>query len=195
MNTIAAVCDVHGAFPSRMFAMLGGNVNLTLQGNSESCPTCGRQSKIVDGTFNISPTGIVEVLSAPEWTREVLRNVQDAFRSISRNPVFQSADSQLLDLEKVSPQAAELLKAATQEMTPKEKIELWATVLTFLITLLGVLQQGSVQDLSPAEIAVIVDEAVKQSHENIEEDEAAPPIAPSVQEQPSGQQGPAPAGP
>lgn len=164
MNNLVAVCDVHGTFVSRAFAMF--NVQgLTLSGNTESCPTCGRPSKIVDGTFNVSPDGVVKVLSAPEWTRDALREAQRAIQNLARHS-NDDPDSQIRHLEETSPAVAELLTAATEGWTREQKLQLWGVLLTFLSIVLGAVgmyQNSTHQELSPGEIAVIVNEAVKQA--------------------------------
>jgi hypothetical protein len=188
MNSLAAVCDVHGAFPSRAFAM--SNVQgLTLSGNTESCPTCGRPSKIVDGTFNVSPGGVVRVLSAPEWTWEALRDAQRAIQNVARH-ANKDPDAQIRHLEETSPQAAELITAVTEGWTREQKMQLWTVLLTFLSTVLGavgIYQSSTHEDLSPNEIAVIVNEAVKQAQEDSMEDVPSQ-TSPLTKQVPSGTQ-------
>ncbi|MFJ2662674.1 hypothetical protein [Arthrobacter koreensis] len=166
MNSLAAVCDVHGAFPSRAFAMF--NVQgLTLTGNTENCPRCGRPSKIVDGTFNVSADGVVKVLAAPEWTREALRDVQRAIQNMARH-AGKDPDVQIRHLKEANPQAAELLTAATHGWTREQKMQLWSVLIAFLSAVLGtvsIYQNSTHKDLTPSEIAVIVNEAVKQAQE------------------------------
>lgn len=164
VNRITAVCAVHGAFPSRMFAAF--NVSgLTLSGNKESCPVCGRSSRIIDGTFNVSSEGLIEVLSAPNWTKDVLSSVRDALRavqSIASNP-----DAVVSQLEETSPKAAQLVNAATRGWTRDQKIALMAvlipTLTTIIIFLLG--QKDGGQALSPDEVSVIVEQVLEQVQE------------------------------
>jgi hypothetical protein len=81
MVTIPAVCLSCGAlFPSRFASLFGGtNVNLTLRGNAETCPYCGRLAHVADGVFHIAGD-ILTVVSAPHITREMLAALSAAVR-------------------------------------------------------------------------------------------------------------------
>lgn len=71
MGGVAAVCPEHGAFRSSILD--AANVtNVSLSGNVESCPQCGRASRVVDGVFAFDAEGRLSVTSAPAWSRQAL---------------------------------------------------------------------------------------------------------------------------
>ncbi len=66
---IIASCSHCGAiFQSRAFRIQGA-INLTLSGNKETCPNCGKLADIADGVFDITAQAI-RIVSAPDLTRE-----------------------------------------------------------------------------------------------------------------------------
>ena len=83
MPPVVAVCPVHDAFQSNAF-VLKNSTNITLEGNSAFCPICGRESAIMDGTFDFDELGFATVLSSPEWSREALEAVQGKLQSLKR---------------------------------------------------------------------------------------------------------------
>jgi hypothetical protein len=49
--------------------------NVTLRNGSTNCPRCGSTARFLEGTFNVRDD-LIEVLSAPDWTREKFRELQ-----------------------------------------------------------------------------------------------------------------------
>ncbi|MGN6535220.1 MAG: hypothetical protein ACTHKQ_05745 [Mesorhizobium sp.] len=60
-------CDCGAVFASRGIEVSGIR-NLTLQGNAETCPQCGRPARIADGVFDATSDAIT-LLQGPEITR------------------------------------------------------------------------------------------------------------------------------
>lgn len=79
---VVAVCPVHGAFESRAI-QLENATDVVLSGNVESCPQCGRLSRVMDGTYNFDTSGVAQVLAAPAWSRLALRQVQSEVRRLA----------------------------------------------------------------------------------------------------------------
>lgn len=71
MGGVAAVCPEHGAFRSLILDATNAT-SITLSGNVESCPQCGRASRVVDGVFDFDAEGRLSVTSAPAWSRQAL---------------------------------------------------------------------------------------------------------------------------
>ncbi|MFJ2318432.1 hypothetical protein ACIOTN_17220 [Glutamicibacter sp. NPDC087661] len=94
MNQIVALCPDHGTFPSRL---VGGTINgLTLSGNIESCPICGKPSKTIEGTFNVGPD-YIQVLQAPTWTKDVLAGLRDAVKNTKAQAELAATNDQLFE--------------------------------------------------------------------------------------------------
>lgn len=54
-----------------------------LSNNSEPCPDCGRQSRLMDGVFNFDTQGLATALSAPSWSIEALSAVQGTLEELT----------------------------------------------------------------------------------------------------------------
>jgi hypothetical protein len=74
-------------FPSGFGA--SGNVSeIGLVGNSAQCPVCSSQAKVVDGVFNVRDS-IVEIISAPESTREILQAFLGIAQQVTEGKISQ----------------------------------------------------------------------------------------------------------
>jgi hypothetical protein len=60
--------------------------NITLKGNTTSCPKCGSDAAIVDGVFNFSE-GVPEVISAPEITHSKLSQLKEIASQLGSSEV------------------------------------------------------------------------------------------------------------
>lgn len=58
-------------------------IRVTLSDVTENCPRCGQPAVVMEGTFNSSAEHI-EVLSGPEWSRELVNRMQVRFREIEK---------------------------------------------------------------------------------------------------------------
>lgn len=175
MSPVVAVCPTHGPFQSRAIAFgsqggaisFGGNVtNLVFSGGIEDCPRCGAASRLMDGRFNVRD-GVVEILSAPRWTRDAIEQARQALQDLDLG-VLRSQKQVINELEKTSPLAAQLVSKA---WTRSDKIAVLSLVVSSLISLLGILMghmdSSEEPPLSPEQIEVIVkqvmDHADKQN--------------------------------
>lgn len=105
----------------------------------------------------------MEFLSAPIWTRKALQAAKVALDDLSLD-FCQEPDLQIRHLETVNPHAAQLVSAVSQGWTRDQKIAFWSLMMAFLSTVLGSMKAFTEDEpLTPQEIAVIVEEAVKQS--------------------------------
>ncbi len=168
MKELLAICPQHGPFPSRAnnFAGVQG---LTLDGNTESCPQCGTSSRVVDGTFNISPEGIWQVLQAPGWTKQAIADAAQALQK-ARCRVVHEAEvpswTQLVEsVRGDSPQAADLLEASTSRWKRNEKIAFAGVLLTALMVLMQIVSQGQTAEpsISEEQLSQIIEESVSKA--------------------------------
>ncbi len=103
----------------------GSEVQLTLSGNTESCPACGRPSAVMDGSFSIRD-GLVEVLSAPQWTRDMLERtratVQQTVDAIQRDDLA-AAWSAIDDLRRDHNGLAEFVRTSVSGQPKKRAVQ------------------------------------------------------------------------
>ncbi|MBO9043483.1 hypothetical protein [Curtobacterium flaccumfaciens] len=130
---VLSKCPVHGAFPSRILDIgdEGSIGQLVLSGNSESCPKCNRPSAVMEGTFSVRG-GLIEILSAPQWTRDMLDRtkaaVQDAVEAVRADD--QAAIlSAIADLRREQSGLADLLQKAVVGKPKNRALKLLAGVL------------------------------------------------------------------
>ena len=85
MPRLPVVCEhCDHRFDSRWLD-LGNNIaNLTLYGNSETCPNCKKQTGLLEGRFNIHD-GVIELIGGPQVTIEALKKIQEIFDSSDKN--------------------------------------------------------------------------------------------------------------
>lgn len=60
--------------------------NTTLGNNTTRCPRCNGVARIVDGNFDVTPDEEIVVNSAPEWTTEILRQLEYEFVKVMEDP-------------------------------------------------------------------------------------------------------------
>jgi hypothetical protein len=132
---VMSKCPVHGAFPSRHYA-IDGAMNVSLQGNYEPCPQCGARSAVMEGTFNFRD-GVVEVLAAPAWTREMLAGTQAAVRAAADAVSRSTSDQEILQaidaLRRDNAQLSDLVRRSV-EGRPKHHI---VAFLAAIVVVLG----------------------------------------------------------
>jgi hypothetical protein len=96
MSPVYAKCLVHGSFESTIID--ADNVfGMTIVGVPDYCPTCGRPAQTMQGTFNLY-NGAVEMLSGPDWTREMLASIRDSVAEAKAAVQRAGTDSEVADL-------------------------------------------------------------------------------------------------
>jgi hypothetical protein len=110
--TLPVFCGHCGlVFSSRAFDF-GNSTNVTLTGNKESCPRCGRLAEIPDGTFNfVGDT--MEVLEATPLTRARLSGLADALSRVRAGELSEDELADEVEREGGSTALAELLRKAS----------------------------------------------------------------------------------
>lgn len=70
-------------FESALANLMGASVRASLSGNRESCPSCGKIARVMEGEFFITPEG-TEMLSGPQWTRDMLERIAQQLADVER---------------------------------------------------------------------------------------------------------------
>lgn len=63
-----------------------GSANITIKGCTESCPRCGSQANLLDGTYSVL-VGVLTAICAPEFTLRKLRQFSSLIARASRNEI------------------------------------------------------------------------------------------------------------
>lgn len=73
------------------------------------CPKCGEWARYFEGIFDVRD-GVVEVLTAPEWTHQRLRDLQASVQSALRTWPIAGPNQAIRELATASPELATLLE-------------------------------------------------------------------------------------
>lgn len=108
---------------------IGTATNLRMGQNTTSCPRCGSNAHLIEGTMNVAD-GAIEMLSGPQWSWDLIDELRLTLRRIVENspaepisPVRQIAPALARDVETVRD---------ARGMTTRQVIELLAEILTVL---------------------------------------------------------------
>jgi hypothetical protein len=153
-----AFCPHCGAiFQSQLVAIEGGGTvkNLTLAGNTEPCPNCGRDADTIEGTFDVVGETI-HVLSASKLTREGLLRLQTILEAASAGNITEEAATQAIAAE--DPELASFIARLRPKMG---KALIW-----FLLAIVQILVAQAVAEhrshaVTPADVQRAVERAVE----------------------------------
>jgi len=98
-----------------------GSIGVTLVGNTESCPRCGKDARFLDGEFDFLDNAI-KVLKAPQRTIDVIEALQQALRAAQAG---KTEDEVVAPLEKAAPEIA----ATSRNIAKKGGLGLLAAIL------------------------------------------------------------------
>ncbi|WP_426303026.1 hypothetical protein [Arthrobacter sp. R-11] len=161
MENVLAVCPFHGVFESAVIRI--SNVKVSITGGIVSCPRCGADSKMMEGTFSFRD-GLIEMLSGPQWTRDIVDEARRALANLDLGKV-RTPEAAIRALEKTSPLAADLVSKAWSR---SDKLALFTLLVTTLVTLLGILvshMDETQAKPTEEEIAIVVKEVLDQAQE------------------------------
>lgn len=91
------------------------------------CPHCGGTVNLLDGTFDVVD-GRFRVLSAPQWSVDLLRELRLALEQATTDPM----EDPIAHVGSVSPEFAGRLRRITRGWTRSQKLALLALILALL---------------------------------------------------------------
>lgn len=167
MNAVLALCPIHGSFPSRLVQVSSGS-NIRMVGNGESCPKCGASSRTMEGIFNVRD-GLVEILSAPGWTREALgeaaelvRRAKSAIEESPENDIDARVDELINEVKHLRGEQAEFLRQLTQGKS-KERVR--GALGALLAVLMWLYTAEDVREYSADVLLPLVEQALEGAPE------------------------------
>ncbi len=95
MPSLPVVCEHCGHhFDSRSLKFGNNITDLTLYGNSESCPNCKKQTGLLEGRFNIHD-GVINLIDGPQVTVDALKKIQEIIDSFDENKSQVDAEKEI----------------------------------------------------------------------------------------------------
>ncbi|GAA1161980.1 zinc ribbon domain-containing protein [Microbacterium oxydans] len=187
---VYAHCDSCGHdFESQGLAISGpGSAGVTLVGNAESCPRCGREARIMDGRFKISEDAI-EVIDAPPWSRDLI------IRLTPKQRHRIDATVRWAQLRRVDPATDDEKTVRALEKTIEENvpaIQPWlekfrgptssniAAWLAVLISILMWITSNNSGGVTPQQLEQILDETVRSAQSEQSQSTRAQPTGPAA---------------
>lgn len=161
MPSLPAQCTHCGLTWTPRAFNFGEGVTLISVGSTTNCPRCGSVARILDGQYSVRD-GLIEVLSAPDWSMQALRRLrraaEEAEALAATNP-----EAAISLVEKVSGRAGALLRRANAVEQSKEMGGLKAILKWIAYAVGGVLalKASAHANLTAEEIARLVDEALR----------------------------------
>jgi hypothetical protein len=159
MVRIPAFCPEHGPVPSGI--NVEDTTGLTLSGMSWPCPHCGRDSVVIDGTFDVVGE-VVTVLSAPGWSIDRLYALQDLLQWAQATG---RADPEQV-ARRLSEAAGDIPAIQRGGLTLDQWLGVLAILTAIVIPMLIYALQRS-ESVSPEDIVRIVDERIQQGTNDV----------------------------
>jgi len=101
------------------------STNVTLSNNSTTCPKCGSRAKYLDGTFNFDSNGIISVLSAPQFTIDILNRIKSIVEDVQNRKITPEAFHKEVDA------LPPVIRSVLKLVIPKEPSGFWAMIGTY----------------------------------------------------------------
>jgi hypothetical protein len=105
------------------------SINVTISNSSTTCPKCRSRAKYLDGTFNFDSNGIISVLSAPQFTIEILNRIKSIVVDVQNRKISPE------DFHKEVDALPPVIRSVLKLVIPKEASGFWAMIGTLLIVL------------------------------------------------------------
>jgi len=103
--------------------------NVTLSNNSTTCPKCRSRANYLDGTFNFDSKGVATVLSAPQFTIDILKIVKELIENTQNGKI--SPEEFHNEINKLPP----LVRKTLDLIIPKEPSGFWAMIGVLVIVI------------------------------------------------------------
>jgi hypothetical protein len=110
MAGIPAYCPHCGTlFGSNAIVLGPGSSNISLRGGLTNCPNCGLMAQFIDGTFDVSQSDVLTMLSGPQFSADVLRAFSGLVERAARNEI---TERELQDeVKQLDPDLAAIISA------------------------------------------------------------------------------------
>jgi hypothetical protein len=105
------------------------STNVTISNSSTTCPKCRSRAKYLDGTFNFDSNGIISVLSAPQFTIDILNRIKSIVEDVQNRKISPE------DFHKEVDALPPVIRSVLKLIIPKEPSGFWAMIGTLLIVL------------------------------------------------------------
>lgn len=105
------------------------STNVTISNSSTTCPKCRSRAKYLDGTFNFDSNGIISVLSAPQFTIDILNRIKSIVMDVQNRKISPE------DFQKEVDAMPPVIRSVLKLIIPKEPSGFWAMVGTLLLVL------------------------------------------------------------
>jgi len=96
--------------------------SVSLHNNYTKCPKCNSKARFLDGTFNFDENGIASVLSAPQFTTEILTQIKSLLEQVQEKQI--TTEEFHKKVETLPP----LIRKIINLIIPKESSGFWAMV-------------------------------------------------------------------
>lgn len=126
-----AICDdCNFLFEDKYHYNFGNSTNINLKSNYLPCPKCnGEKAHLLDGTFNFNENSVIAVLSAPEFTYKVLRELNVLVEQVHKGEISQRQFKR--KASKISPSVKFLL-----DLISNNKQQIFLMVIGLLVNIL-----------------------------------------------------------
>lgn len=94
--------------------------NVTLSNNYTKCPKCKSKARFLEGTFNFDTNGIATVLSAPQFTTEILDKIKGLLEQAQKRKITPE------EFQKEVNNLPPLIRRIINLIIPKEPSAFWA---------------------------------------------------------------------
>ena len=96
--------------------------SVSLNHNYTRCPKCNSKAQFLEGTFNFDENGIASVLSAPQFTFEILAKIRSLLEKVQEQQITPEEFHKSVDTLPL------LIKRIINLIIPKESSGFWAMV-------------------------------------------------------------------
>lgn len=95
MANLPVICEhCDELFYSKLLRPGKSITDLTLYGNSETCPYCKKQTGLLEGRFNIH-NGVIDLIDGPQVTVDALKKIQEIIDSFDENTSQVDAEKEI----------------------------------------------------------------------------------------------------